>query len=127
MNDSGGVSREMFAMKRHGGGIPRHAVRLQLVAALLFRDQNHTQIAIDTVPSIEESVDKIDRRRKLAVARWAVYRQRAIAIFKPGREDQRRKIDAMVNVEMREQNHIELGHFRATLCESKSATTAGVD
>jgi hypothetical protein len=33
----------------------------------------------------------------------------------------------MVNVEMREQDHVELGHIRATLSESKSASTTGID
>jgi hypothetical protein len=32
----------------------------------------------------------------------------------------------MVNVEVREQDNVELGHFRATLSESKSAATPSV-
>jgi len=32
----------------------------------------------------------------------------------------------MVNVEVREQDHVELGHIRATLSESKSAATASI-
>jgi len=40
----------------------------------------------------EEAVHEIHRRRKLAVARWTVHGQWAIAVFKPGREDQCGKI-----------------------------------
>jgi hypothetical protein len=32
----------------------------------------------------------------------------------------------MVNVEVREQDHVELGHFRATLFGSKSAATTSI-
>jgi hypothetical protein len=32
----------------------------------------------------------------------------------------------MVNVEVREQDHVELRHFRATLSESKSAAATSV-
>jgi hypothetical protein len=71
-------------------------------------------------------VHEIYRRRKLAVARWAIHGQRTFALFKPGREDQGRKIGAMVNVEVSEQDHVELGHFRATLSETKSAATTGI-
>jgi hypothetical protein len=42
------------------------------------------------------------------------------------KEDQCGKIGAMVNVEVREQDHVELGHFRATLSESKSAATSSI-
>jgi hypothetical protein len=71
-------------------------------------------------------VHEIYRRRKLAVARGTIYGQRTAALFKPGRENQGRKIGAMVNVEMSEQDDVELGHFRATLSETKTAAAASV-
>ena len=74
----------------------------------------------------KESVHEIYHRRELAVACWAVQGEWAVTLFKPGREDQCGKIGAVVNVEVREQDHIELGHCRATLSESKSAATTSI-
>ena len=33
----------------------------------------------------------------------------------------------MINVEVRKENHVELGHLRATLPEAKGAATTGID
>jgi hypothetical protein len=103
-----------------------HVVRLQLVTTLLLKDQYHGQITISIVPTIEESMHDVYHRRELAVARRTVHGQWADAFFKPGREDKGGKIGTMVNVEVREQDHVELGHFRATLFESKSAATTSI-
>jgi len=71
-------------------------------------------------------VHEVYHRRELAVARRTVHGQWADAFFKPGREDKGGKIGTMVNVEVREQDHVELGHFRATLFGSKSAATTSI-
>src|SRR5579859_3633475 len=76
---------------------------------------------------IEKIAHKLPRRRHEIVPCRTVHRQRALAFFKPGRKHQSRKIAAVVDVEVTEQNNIQLGHLRSALSEAQGAASTGIN
>src|SRR5208282_1804957 len=104
----------------------RNVVRLQLIVALLSGYQQLAEIAISAVLMSEEIVNKLHRGRHEVVSLRAIDRQRPIAIFKPRRLDQRGKVAAMIDVKVREQNHIKLRHLRPALAKAKRASSSRI-
>lgn len=128
MNNASGGNGEIAGVE-HGAGFfgARNIVRLQLVGALLTRDKEFTQIAVCAAGFTEEIGDEFGGRRHELVAGGAVDGKRASAVFEPGRFNECGEIGAVIDVEMREENHVELGHLRTAFAETERAASSGVD
>jgi len=128
MDDVHRIHGKIAATKcSYGLGGPLDVVRLHLVTASLSRYQQLTEVAIGAVLVSKEIGHKLGRRGHEVISHRAADGQGTFAIFKPGRLDQRRKIGAMVDVKVSEQNHIRVRHLRPALSESKSTSSPRID
>ncbi len=116
------------ATAKHFGRLraSHNVVRLQFVAAFLSRHKQLAQIAKSAVFISKKIGNKLRRGRHEVISLRPVDWQWALAIFKPRRLDQHRKISAVIDVEVREQNHIKLRHLRPAFAESKRASSASI-
>ena len=102
-------------------------MRLQFVASFSFWIDEVAQIPIRSVRITEEIAHKLGGGRHELVSRRTEYRQRTIAVFKPGRKDQSREVAAVIDMKMAEQKDVHLRHLRSTLPKPKSATASCVN
>ena len=85
------------------------------------------EIAEGTLILIKERTYKTAGGRKLPASGRALDRQRPFAIFEIGGFDQGRKVGAVIGMEVRKQDKIEVCHLRPGFAEAQSATAAAVD
>jgi hypothetical protein len=61
------------------------------------------------------------------VSGGAVDWEGALAVFEPGRKDESRKVAAVIDMKVAEEEDVGLGHLRSALSEAESAAAAGVE
>src|SRR6516162_6730322 len=86
----------------------RHIVGVQFVAALFPGRIQLAEIPVNTTLFCEEIRDKLRGRGHEIISQRTIDGERACAIFKPGRLDERSKVAAVIDMEVSEQNHVEL-------------------
>lgn len=102
-------------------------MRLKFVAAFLVGDQEFAEVAVGAVLIAEKVGDKFGGGGHEVVPRRAVDGQGAFAVFEPGGLNKRGEITAVVDMKVREENYVELGHLRPAFAETKGTATAGID
>jgi hypothetical protein len=101
-------------------------MRLELVASLAWLHE-FAEIAPGSVWIGEEVVHKLCGGRHEIVSRGAVDRERALAVFEPGRKDEGGEVAAVIDVKVTEEEDIGLGHLSATFAEAEGTASSGVE
>lgn len=101
-------------------------MRLELVASLAWLYE-FAEIAPGAVWIGEEVVHKLFGRGHEIVSCGAVDRERALAVFKPGRKDEGREVAGVIDVKVAEEEDVGLGHLRSTLAEAEGSASSGVE
>ena len=85
------------------------------------------EIAPGSVWIGKEFVHKLGGGGHEIVSGGAVDRERALAIFKPGRKDEGREVAGVIDVKVTEEEDIGLGHLRSTLAKAEGTPSSGVE
>src|SRR5262249_44156149 len=84
------------------------------------------QIPPRSVRLSEQILHELSRGWHVLVARRSVHRQWPLPVFKPRREDQRRKIAAVIDMKMAEEKDVHLRHLRAALAKAQSTASSSI-
>src|SRR5579862_4922358 len=103
MNDAHGGGGKVAAAK-YGNGCRtcEHVVRLHFVTAVFSGHKQLAEIPIGAALPSEKIGDKLDGGWHETIPRRAVDRQGALAVFKPGRLDERGEVSAVIHMEVSE-------------------------
>src|ERR1700761_1579741 len=99
-------------------------MRLQRIASLSTRFHQVAQIAPGSMRLAEQVAYKLGGGRHVLISRRAEYRQRPLAVFKPGRKNQSWEVAAVVHMKVTEQKDIHPGHLCAALAKAQGATAS---
>src|ERR1700722_1517023 len=101
-------------------------MRLELVASLAWLYE-FAEIAPGSVRVCEEGVYELCGGGHEVVSCGAEDRERALAVFEPGRKDEGGEVAAVIDVKVTEEEDIGLRHLRSTLSEAEGTASSGVE